>query len=273
MMRGISRLAGAAGLLLAGACATIPGSPPAAGPGAPSVALVARLAEAEAAIRTVRGLASVSYSGPGGSGSATQVIVVALPDRARLETLTPLGTAGVILTIRGDELRFHSLLSQEYGVGRATPALLGRLARVPVPPGPLLRLVAGLAPLPLDPGDPRLRITAEAGATRVDSVEGSLWQRLWVGKDADLLRGELGDAAGPLLQFRFTDRQVVDGQAFPQVISLEAKEAQGGVTLHFQTVRLNQPLPADLFLLPPPQDGKTKILRLDADRSPEGGQP
>ncbi len=275
MIRGICGLVGAAGLLLAGACAQIPGSRPATTPpsGTTSEALVSQLAAAEAGITSLRGLASVSYGGPAGSGSASQVVIVALPDRARLETLTPLGTAALVLTIRGDELRFHSFLRHEYGVGRATPDLLGRLTRVPVPPAPLLRLLAGLAPLPLDPQDPRLQVTVASGATQVDSVEGPLWQRLWLGANHDIERGELGDAAGPLLQFRFADRQPVDGHAFPQAISLEAMTAKTGLTLHYQTLRLNQPLPAELFELPPPQDGSTKILDLDASLGREGGLP
>ncbi len=270
MTRGICVVLGAAGLLTAGACAMIPGPSPATAPSGESAseALVTQLA---IGVTSVRGLASVSYSGPAGSGSASQVVVVALPDRARLETLTPLGTDALILTIRGDELRIHSLLRHEYGAGRATPELLGRLARVPIPPGPLLRLLAGLPPLPLDPKDPRLRVRVEPGGPQVDSVAGPLWQRLWVGADDSIQRGELGDATGVLVRFRFEDRQVVDGQAFPFLIRLETIPAQGGVTLRYQTVRLNQPLPADLFELPPPQDGKTRILDLDSGPGREGG--
>ncbi len=271
MIRGICGLVGAAGLLLAAGCATIPGAQPPASETASE--LLSRLAAAEGALTSVRGLASVSYGGPTGSGSASQVVVVALPDRARLETLTPLGTAALVLTIRGDEVRIHSLLRHEYGVGRATPDLLGRLARVPVPPGPLLRLLAGLPPLPLDPRDPRVRISGEAGTRQVDSVEGSLWQRLWLGKADDIARGELGDATGLLLRFRFTERESVDGVAFPQTIGLEAVAAKTGLTLHYQTVRLNQTLPNDLFELPRPQDGRTKILPLEPDLWQEGGGP
>ena len=51
-------------------------------------------------------------------------------------------------TVRADELRVHSPVRHEYWTGRATREALGRLLTVPVPPEPLLRLLAGLPPLP-----------------------------------------------------------------------------------------------------------------------------
>jgi hypothetical protein len=198
-----------------------------------------------------------------GSGSVLQAIVIALPDRARLETLSPVGTTVLLLTIHGDDLRVHSLLQHEYAVGRATKETLARLAKVPLPPGPLLRLLAGLPPLALRPDDPRVQISGEPSALRVDSVDGAYWQRLWMAPDSSgVAHGELGEATGPLLRFQFGDRQNVGGTPFPFEIRLEGVAADTGLIIRYQTVRLNLPVEAELFELPRPTDGQTRILDL-----------
>lgn len=255
-------------MLLAVACGVIPTAPLVRPPDRADEAgqLLARLAAEETGLTTVRGLATVLYSGPNGSGSVLQAIVLAPPDRARLETLSPVGTTALVLTIRGDDLRVHSPLRNEYGEGRATQETLARLTRVPLPPEPLLRLLAGLPPLPLHPGDPRVQVRADGGALRLDSVEGAFWQRLWTQPDrASIDHGELGEAAGPLLRFQFADRQGVNGTSFPFEIRLVAT-AGPSLIIRYQTLRINLPVEADLFALPRPTDERTRILDL-------GGSP
>jgi len=258
-------LAGAA-LLAAAGCARLgrPPEAPAVGWGGPGE-LVARLAAADAAVTSVRALAAVRFEGPAGGGSASQVVVVELPDRARLETLTPLGTAALVLTVQGERLAVHALFRNEYGAGRASRDALGRLTSIPLPPGPLLRLLAGLTPLPLHPDDPRVLVEPELAGVRVESVEGPLWQRLWTDQGGGaILRGELGEARGLLLRFHFGERRQVGAATFPFFMELEGVEAATRLTLRFETVKLNEPIPPDLFDLPPPADEKTRRIDLGA---------
>ena len=214
------RALAAAGLLLLASCAVTPGSRLAAPPDPDMVR--SRLLREEAVTRTARGLARLAFEGPQGSGSASQVVVVALPDRARVEALTPLGTTALVATLRAGELRVHSPLRHEYWTGRATRETLGRLLKVPVPPDLLLRLLAGLPPLPLRAQDPRLMVTPDGAAIRVESVEGEHWQRLWtVADDPEVARGELGRASDVLFTFAFADRRPTDGRSFPFDIRVE----------------------------------------------------
>jgi len=262
-------LAGAAprlllpGLFLAAACAATPEAPELPAPFVRPEDVRERLEAGEAAVTTLRALASVRYEGPTSSGSASQVIVVALPDRARLEVLSPVGTAVLLLAIRGEGLTLYAPARREYGVGRATPDTLGRLIRMPVPPGPLLRLLAGLPPLPVHPGDPRVQVVRDERVVRVESVDGPFWQRLWTGSDgAWLASGELGEAGTVLLRFQFGDRRLLDGTPFPFLVTVEGVGAGTRLTIRYETVRLNGPVEAELFDLPRPTDPGTRILDL-----------
>ncbi len=272
-MMGLARLwAGMVWLLVTAACAVVPAP---SRPLSPSLldrpeTVLEGLAARESAVTTVRGLASVRYDGPAGSGSATQVIVAALPDRGRVEVLSPLGTAVLLVVIRGQDVAVHAPARHEYGAGRATPETLGRLAQVPIPPGQLLRLLVGLPPLPVRAGDPRVRVTAEAEAVRVESVDGPYWQRMWTGPDgAEVERGELGEATGPLLRFEFGERRRMNGAALPLAIRLEGVRTGTRVAIQYETARLNEPVDAGLFDLPPPADGRTRILDLGGGTLPE----
>jgi len=251
----------AAGLLLTAACAVLPEARRAAPPELETVR--ALLLHDEATAQTVRGLARVGFDGPHGSGSVTQAVVVALPDRARVEALTPLGTTALVATLRGEELRVHSPIRHEYGVGRATRETLARLVMVPVPPALLLRLLAGLPPLPVRAQDPRLTLASEGPVVRVETVDGEYWQRLWTGtEDPAVARGEVGRASEVLLTFAFSDRRPVHGRAFPFAQQVTEPSTGSQLRVQYEQVALNAPAEAALFDLPPPADPRTRIIEL-----------
>lgn len=265
MMSRLPPLFGATVLLFAVACAVVPETPHPVFSGlrARPEEFLDRLVAQEATLSTVRGLASVRYEGAAGAGTVAQVIIVALPDQVRLEALSPLGTAVLLLTIRGEDLTLYSPTRNEYGVGRATRETLGRLAQVPVPAGPLLRLLAGLPPLQIKAGDPRLQVAEEVGGIMVESVDGPFWQRLWSSPDGLAVeRGELGEAGGPLLTFEFGNRRQLGGATFPFAIRLAEAAGKSRITIRYETVALNTPVEGGLFELPRPAAGQTKIIEL-----------
>jgi hypothetical protein len=191
-----------------------------------------------------------------------------------LETLTPLGTTALVVTLRDEELRVHSLVRHEYGIGRATRRTLGRLVRVPVPPELLLRLLAGLAPLPLRADDPRLTAVGDGSSVRVESVEGEYWQRLWIEADpGGVARGEVGRGGDILFRFAWADWQPTDGRSFPFELRLEDPGTRNGLRLRYERVQLNLPVEADLFELPPPTDPDTRIIDLGGAATPGSGSP
>jgi hypothetical protein len=263
-MKLLIRALAAAGLCLVASCAVTP-VPRFAAPPDPAT-VRSRLLHDEAGTRTVRGLTRLTLEGPTG-GSGTQVVVVALPDRARVEALTPLGTTALVATVRGDILRAHSPGQHAYWTGRATREALARLLNVPVPPEMLLRVLAGLPPLPVRADDPRLAIVPDGAAVRVDSVDGEHWQRLWTeSDDPAVARGEVGRASEVLFAFAFAERRPTDGRDFPFEIRVEEIAARTRLRVQYERVQLNLPVDPDLFDLPPPADPQTRIIDLNAPR-------
>lgn len=272
MMSRLRLLPLAAGMFLAASCATLPESRPPSPPNPEGVR--AQLLQDEAAIHSVKGVARFEYNGSQGSGSATQVILVALPDRARVETLSPLGTTALVVTLQGETLRMHSFIQQEYAFGRASRDVLGRLLNVPVPPNFLVRLLAGLPPLPVRPEDPRFQVTVEGSAVRVESVAGDWWQRLWTGQDGTTIeRGEAGQSSETVLRFGFADRRRTAGVEFPFAMWVEDAKTGARIQVTYERVWLNGPIEGSLFDLPVPRDGHTRIIDLGSRLRPPSGSP
>lgn len=244
-------------LLLAG-CATAPPAPPLDLSRPETV-----IPDAAHEWQTLRGLARVEYAGPAGQGGLTQVVVAALPDRCRLESLTPLGTVGGLLVVRGPEIRLHAVLSREYASGRATRESLERLTGLRVPPEPLLRLLAGLPPLPVRWDDPRSRLAEEGTARRLETVAGPFWQRIWLPTGSGPIRGELGEAGGLLARFGWEEQRPVNGWLFPHRIQVETAGGEARLSLAYETVRLGEAIDPALFELPRPTDPGLTILDLD----------
>jgi hypothetical protein len=164
-------------------------------------------------------------------------------------------------------LRAHSPAQHAYWTGRATREALARLLNVPVPPEMLLRVLAGLPPLPVRADDPRLAIVPDGATVRVESVEGDHWQRLWSEADDPAVgRGEVGRASEVLFAFAFTERRPTDGRAFPFEIRVEEIATRTRLRVQYERVQLNLPVDPDLFDLPPPADPQTRIIDLNAPR-------
>jgi len=259
MIPSAPRLSATLALLLVAACAT---RPPVRPP-VPAGEAVSRLAQEAAGRKSLRGLARVRIEGRGQAGSASQVVLVTLPDKARLETQSAVGTAAVVVVLQGDELRVQNFLRHEYLLGRATQENLARLAGVAVPPGAMLRLLLGLPPLPVRTGDPRLHQVPVEDGVRIETVDERMWQRLRLDGTGRLVEGELGEGETALVRVHFEDYRPLDVGEFPFTIDVEQADGAARLRLRYETVTLNVELAPTLFALPPPQDDQTRVLPLD----------
>jgi hypothetical protein len=178
--------------------------------------------------------------------------------------LTPLGTTAAVLVLAGEEVRLHSVLEREFRAGRASRETIERLTGVALPPGPWLRLLAGLPPLPIREADPRTGVRSGDGVRVMESVDGPFWQRLQLPEAADggPARGMLGDASGLLIEFEWEDWRPAAGWSFPHSVRVRGVGNGAQVALSYEWVRLEEVLEADLFQLSPPAEPGLRSLRL-----------
>lgn len=267
-------------LLALAACAAPPPAPEV--PGVPIPLpdrLLSRLAAAEREVRGVRGLARVAIAARGARRTVTEAVLLAPPDRLRLETLAFGGTTALALASDGAELFVHAPGAGRFLRGRATPQNLAAVAGVRLQLAHLVRILAGLPPLPVRPEDPRLLARAVDGEVTLESGDGPFTQRLRAaGPDGPLRGGELWEAGRPSLQFGFEDWRAARGPGaeagardvpllMPWRIGFRQPEEGLEVQVAYQDLEVDGPGPADLFRLPPPTDDATRVI--DLDTAPE----
>ena len=213
-------------------------------------------------MRTLRGLADVRLERAGQQERFPEAVALALPDKLRLETLQFGGATAVVLAADGDRLAVYSMASKEFLHGRASAGAVAALAGVAVEPRHLVRLLAGLPPLPFQSADPRSRVEPDGAEFVAESAAGPFWQRLRLDAGGGVAGGELRTAAGPVFTFRFEDPRWVGGRAFPHRLRLEQPGA-GWVDLAYRSVELNPPVEGGIFSLAIPA-GDVRVVDLDA---------
>ncbi len=224
-------------------CATV-GPPP--GPTLPApvwepAKLIEALKQRDGALRSVRTLARVDYSGPEGKHSFQEAVLVERPDRLRLETLTMLG-AILIVTANDKELIGYHPREGVFVRGQRSKENLRRYTQMPLELEEITRLLIGLPPL-------------DAGAT---------WQQdgavlIFSGNGRrDLVAFESAQMV-PTQWQRFTSDGMVELSAqfgdyvstpaglFPTRIIFEAHLQKRRLEIRFQEPELNAKIPAELF--------------------------
>lgn len=226
------------------------------------------LGEREGAIRSVKGLAKVRVVRRGEARTLEEAALISPPNHLRLETLAFGGAPVAILVMDGEVLALHALSRKEFIVAPARRHALEALSGLPVQPGQLLRLLAGLPPLEVRPADPRLLVQAEGPGYAVDSVEGRYRQELSVTGGGTIAAGKLWEVDQLLLTFRFDDLRETGGVPFPHRILVEVPGEAASVQVTYQSVQLNAPIPPEMFRLERPTDPETRFLELDGARLP-----
>ena len=256
-------LAAALAVLALAAAACAPSAPPVTLPPTPiaPAEAAAALEAAEAAVQTLRGLADVRLERGGRQERFREAAVLALPDKLRLETLQ-FGATALVLAADGDRLAIYSLATKEFAHGRASAGAVAALAGVAVEPRHLVRLLAGLPPLPFQSADPRSRVEPDGVEFMAESAAGPFWQRLRLDAGGGVAGGELHTAAGPVFTFRFEDPRWVDGRPFPHRLHLEQAGA-GWVDVAYRSVELNPAVDGAVFSLAIPT-GDVRVVDLDA---------
>jgi outer membrane biogenesis lipoprotein LolB len=238
------------------ACATPTGRPLAPDDPHPA-ALLERWSASVADRRALRGTARLSVDARRPDGEplrlrSKQRLVLARPDRLRVEVQGFLGTTLAVLTV--DAQRYALLQTEErhYESGRAYPGLLRDVVGLDLATGEAIDLILG------DPGRGRPRRVGAAfaladGITRVELADADAdggRHSLDLDREARLRRFSLRDARGAVRwQARYADYAAVSGSPVAHRVELELPSASAVLAL--SGVELNPALDPDIFRLDP----------------------
>ena len=100
--------------------------------------------------------AKIDYFGERGRIRGSLLYVVAVPDKLRLDVVSPFGATVSTVTSDGKQFALFDLRQKQFLRGPANACNLGRFTQVPVPPAALVQLLRGEAPV---------LVHAEAGAS------------------------------------------------------------------------------------------------------------
>jgi len=91
--------------------------------------------------------AKIDYFGEAGRIRGSLLYVVAAPDKLRLDVVSPFGATVSTVTSDGRDFAYFDLRQKQFLRGPANACNLGRFTHVPVPPGALVQLLRGEAPV------------------------------------------------------------------------------------------------------------------------------
>ncbi len=128
---------------LAGACAT----PPPASRFPNAEAALDRMRATTACSRALTSEAKIDYFGEAGRIRGSLLYIVAVPDRLRLDIVSPFGATVSTVTSDGHDFALFDLRQKQFLRGPANACNLGRFTHVPVPPTALVQLLRGEAPV------------------------------------------------------------------------------------------------------------------------------
>jgi len=153
------------------------GSAPAPGSLPSAADLEAQLAARRAAVHSLRALANMRYHDPDQSGSSREAIIVARPDRLRVEVFSMLGSVFLVTTSEG-AITVYARKEDTVYRGAATAENLERYARVGVPVSDLIDIVLATPP-PHAAEHDRVSFDTLVGAVRLVRTLADRQQSVW----------------------------------------------------------------------------------------------
>ena len=91
--------------------------------------------------------AKIDYFGQAGRLRGRLLYVVAVPDKLRLDIVSPFGATVSTLTSDGHDFSLFDLRQKQFLHGPANACNLGKFTHVPMPPAALVQLLRGEAPV------------------------------------------------------------------------------------------------------------------------------
>jgi outer membrane lipoprotein-sorting protein len=250
--------------LLAGCTAMRPVVPRAARATLPSVAeLEAALAARRDTVRSMRALTRLRYHDPDQSVTSREAIVVARPDRVRVEVLSMFGTVFLLVADDGQMTAYARNENTVYR-GQASPQNLQHYVRLGLPLDELVDVVLGTPP----PGDGRAEVSFDeaAGAIRLRRLAATGTETVWF-SDATLpvAAEEVGADGAAHWRATFAAYEDHDGIPIATHIGIELPIWSQSMEIALQDVEVNPTLDHSAFAFEAPSGSKVVELRPLAD--------
>jgi len=245
---------------LSGCTATRPVTPHAPPALLPSAAeLEATLAARREAVHSLRALARLRYRDTEQSLSSREALVVARPDRVRVEVLSVFGSVFLLVTDSGQMTAYARDENTVYR-GQASPQNLQRYVRLGLPVDELVDIVLGTPP----PRDGRAQVSFDdaAGAIRLRRSLDQGAQTVWFSETSLPVASEEVGADGAA-HWRATFAQYEDhaGVAIATHIGLDLPSWSQSMEIALQDVEVNPTLDGSAFSFQAPSGSKVVNLR------------
>lgn len=232
--------------------------------------------------RSLQARFQIKVGSEAGSGSTTGAMVTHMPDKFRLEILTPLGTP--MITVASDGQAIHAWSQQRATFYRGDDALkvLGELTGGAVEMTDVLRLLTGGLPLPDAPV--LATETQDEGVLIVLGAPGDVRIRALIAPKKGLVRRvDIGMAPSPdsieiselYAVFDIHDHMRIDGAHYPEEMRVELPPLGWTLELTFHTWDELGVIP-DVFAIDAPEGARVEDLEATLRKGAEQqqlGQP
>lgn len=250
--------------LVAGCAATRPVPPRLAPAVLPSVAeLEATLATRRDAVHSLRALARLRYRDAQQSVTSREAIVVARPDRVRVEVLSVFGSVFLLVADDGQMTAYAREENTVYR-GQASPQNLQRYVRLGLPVGDVVDIVLGTPP-PRG-GTAQVSFDEAAGAIRLHRTLDQGSETVWF-SDASLpvATEEVGADGAAHWRATFAEYEDHGGVPIATHIGLDLPAWSQSMEIALQDVEVNPTLDRSAFAFEAPSGSKVVTLGPLAD--------
>ncbi len=177
-----------------------------------------------------------------------------LPDKLRIELVSPFNSPLNVLTVNEKEFALHDIREAKYMTGPAEPCNIARLIQIPLPSSDVIRILLGYSPIM--EGKSKVEWDT-AGFYRVTITDKDRVQKLEIGPDKNTLpvfRSVLEDKEGIVFDITYSRHQTVSGVSVPHEIRVKMPREKADLLIRYNTgeVEFNVELPPDSWEQAPP---------------------
>jgi hypothetical protein len=213
--------------------------------------LLAQVAARRRAVTTLRGFAHISYESAEEKLGSRHAVVVAPPDRFRLEILSPIGALAVV-TANARELAVWVRRDHRTYRGPATASSIGAWVGVPLGVADIDAALAGLPPERQATGAAAIAYDESAGLVRVHVPIAGGRQELWYAGDGPnpVACETTLDGTNQMLRIAFADYRTIGSVTLPLDVDMRLEPAGRRVHVRWEPPTPNAVVRDDAFAFP-----------------------